>query len=280
MFNVSARLRSLKRTIRLNLAMRELRGRPEAPEGARKHDLPKPLVVSLTSYRGRFDTLALSLRSILFQTVRPDLTILWVSHDDFPVVPSEVLALRRYGLEIAACVDIRSYKKIVPTLQNHEDCFIITVDDDLYYTQDCIETLTKAYRPDSKHIVTRRAHKVTVQRGGGLAPYRSWKRDISRPATSERIFPTGGFGTLYPPGAFHDDVTDASLFMELCKSADDVWLYWMWRMNGHLGQKVASNTRIVEWPGSQASALQRENVGGGENDRCIQNMIKRYGMPI
>lgn len=280
MFNVSAKLRSLKRTIRLNRAIRELEGRSASPDGARKHGLPKPLIVSLTSYRGRFDTLALTLKSVLFQTVRPDATILWVSHDDYPIVPSEVLELRRYGLEIAACTDMRAYTKIIPTLQNHKDCFVITVDDDVYYRVDCIEKLTAAYDPAKRHVICHRAHRIVLAGNSDPAPYMDWQRDIAPAETSPLIFPTGVLGVLYPPDAFHEDVCDVALFTALSSSNDDIWLYWMWRMNGYLGDKLPGKTRVIEWPGSQATQLQTENIAHGGNDRCIQNMVRKYGFPL
>lgn len=279
MFGIPAKFKAIKKRYRLNRATTEIDNRPQSPDGARAHGLPKPLIVSLTSYRRRFDTLALTLRSILFQTVRPDKTILWVSHDDYPLVPEDVLALRKHGLEIATCTDMRAYTKIIPTLQTHKDCFVITVDDDVYYRADCIEKLTAAYDPSKKHVICHRAHRIVVAANDEPAPYTSWKRDISPAATSALIFPTGVMGVLYPPDAFHEDVCNVALFSELSPSADDVWLYWMWRLNGHIGKKLPGKTKIIDWPGSQTTSLQAENLIGGANDRCIQNMVRKYGFP-
>lgn len=281
MLDWQSHVRRAKKAIRLRNALRELRSRPEpGGGGSRKHGLPKPLIISLTSYRGRFDTLALMLKSILFQTVRPDVTILWVSPEDFPLVPESVLELRRYGLEVAASADLRSYKKIIPTLRNHKDCFVITVDDDVYYTADCIEQLAAAYDPAKKQVICRRAHRIVTEEDGSPAPYQKWKSEIKGPETSAWVFPTGVLGVLYPPNAFYEDVCDASLFSTLSPSADDIWLYWMWRMNDHVGSKLRGKLRILEWPGTQATSLYSENVIGNGNDRCIQNMIDRYGFPL
>lgn len=279
MFNIPTKFKALKKRVRLNRALSELDRRSVPSNGARTHGLPKPLIVSLTSYRGRFDTLALTLKSILFQSVRPDTTILWVSHEDYPVLPDNVLALRKHGLEIAACTDMRAYTKIIPTLQNHKDCFVITVDDDIYYRADCIEKLTAAYDPSKPQVVCHRAHWVVMTGNDFPAPYKQWQQDISAAATSPLIFPTGVLGVLYPPDAFHEDVCNVALFSSLSPSADDVWLYWMWRMNGHIGKKLPGRIKIIDWPGSQTTSLQAENVTGGANDRCIQNMVKRYGFP-
>ncbi len=49
---------------------------------AKKHNLRKKLIVSLTSYPKRFRTLPLVLNSISNQTVLPDKIILWIENKD------------------------------------------------------------------------------------------------------------------------------------------------------------------------------------------------------
>lgn len=108
---------------------------------ARPHGLPVPLVVSLTSYRPRFGTLALTLRSLLLQTVRPDAILLWIGHGDADAVPEEVRALCAHGVRIRTCEDLRCYTKLIPALREDPERCIVTVDDDTYY------------RPDRKSVV-------------------------------------------------------------------------------------------------------------------------------
>lgn len=278
-FDISAKFRSLKKTVRLDRAMKELGRREEFSPVPRKHCLPKPLIVSLTSYNARFETLALTLKSILFQTVQPDATILWLSHNDYPQVPHNVLELRKFGLEIAKCDDMRSYKKIIPTLQNYDNCFIFTVDDDVYYRNDCIERAESSYDESEKHIICQRAHKINITSSGEPKPYVSWDHVVPAAHISPLIFPTGVLGVLYPPDSFHEDVCNVSLFTSLSPSADDVWLYWMWRMKGYLGRKLPDKIRVLEWPGSQVTSLQIGNVGGGANDISVRNLVKKYGFP-
>src|SRR5579864_6248399 len=96
------------------------------------HGLPGTLVVSLTSYPPRFPTVALTLRCLLTQSIKPDHVILWIAHADEARLPPEVLALRALGLEIRSTEDLRSFKKIVPALRDFPDAFIVTADDDVY----------------------------------------------------------------------------------------------------------------------------------------------------
>jgi hypothetical protein len=279
--SLSAQIRKFRRWRRLVNAVKELDSRNSSDLGEiRNHGLPAPLVVSLTSYPARFASLSLTLRSILFQTVRPDSTILWIAHGDFESLPANVLNLRKYGLEIARCDDIRSFKKIVPTLASYPESFVITVDDDLWYPADLLEKLAGQYDGLHRCVISRRAHKVRLSSGGKPVPYVDWEIGIERQERSTLIFPTGGAGALYPPGCFHEDVCKVELFSALSATADDVWLYWMWRMNGYLGHKTAGRPRLIEWQGSQDTSLRTENLSGGENDRCINNLVKRYGFPF
>ena len=54
---------------------------------AKKHNLRKKLIVSLTSYPKRFRTLPLVLNSISNQTVLPDKIILWIENKDKKKLP-------------------------------------------------------------------------------------------------------------------------------------------------------------------------------------------------
>ncbi len=141
---------------------------------SRKHTLPGHLVVSLTSYPRRFPTLELTLRRILQQSVQPDETVLWVSTRDRQHLPEGVLALQRSGLTIRETRDVRSYKKIIPTLEHYPESFIITLDDDTAYPLDTIEPLVINYRSPSE-ILCRRANQITFDDSGKPKPYSQWQ---------------------------------------------------------------------------------------------------------
>ena len=47
--------------------------------------------------------------------MRPDETVLWLAKSEFAQLPPEIL--RMDGLTIRQCEDIRSYKKLIPTLE-------------------------------------------------------------------------------------------------------------------------------------------------------------------
>jgi len=241
------------------------------------HKLPGHLVVSLTSYKERFDNLYYTLCSLLLQSVTPDLLILWLSKDEEEEVPDSVLQLRNFGLSIRFCEDIRSYKKIIPALVEFPDSFIVTADDDIYYEPNWLKKLLMSWDGDNKKIVAHRAHKIRIDKKGNPLPYRQWKWEVGADEAADGlIFPTGSGGILYPPHVFHEDVTNTESFMRLSPKADDIWLYWMASLNGAKVNRSTYNFRLVEWPKENDSPLWRYNIQGGGNDKQIRNMLRAY----
>lgn len=271
---ISAAFRRLKHRRRTARALAEL-SRP-APQ-PRPHGLPAPLVVSLTSYCARFATLKPTLQSILRQDVRPDAVVLWLAEDDLPKLPDDIPALP--GLQVRACPDLRSYKKIVPSLHHYPDAYIVTADDDVFYPQGWLAGLVDAAR-DGARVACNRAHRIAMAGPETPAPYDRWSHNIDAPETGPQVFLTGVSGVIYAPGALHPDALRADLFTDLAPSSDDVWLYWMHRMNGVEARKIGGRQRILEWEGSQDSCLRQANTQSGSgNDRAIAAMIARYGWP-
>jgi hypothetical protein len=281
MWQPSRTFRQFKKKIRLQRSLRELEERVASfdPSEQKPHGLPKPLVVSLTSYPARFVSLPLTLNSILTQTMRPDQVILWIAEDDKDQIPPDVKKLKSDIFEIAFCRNMRSFTKIVPAVMNFPDSFNITFDDDVYYWKTCIEELVHGYVTSSSKILCHRAHKITFNEDNYPKNYRDWKSNIKVDSSSPCLFPCGVLGALYAPSIFHEDMCKDDIFLQLCPTADDVWLYWMWRMTGHTARKVGTNKRVIEWPGTQVSRLRWLNIDDGGNDRCIRNMIERYGFP-
>lgn len=266
---IAQAFRRWKRSRRIARAEAEIMARRIDPQ---PHGLPGPLVVSLTSYPARFGSLHLVLRSLLTQTVRPDRVILWLDEGDQARLTPDIAAL---DIETRICPNWRSYKKIVPTLTEAPDAFIVTADDDVYYDPDWLAGLVAHA---GAGVVAHRAHRITL-RGGQPTGYGDWQRNIAAPDAGPLIFPTGVGGVLYAPGVFHPDVTDAALFTELAPSADDVWLYWMHRLAGSNPAKIGGSFRITEWPGTQAQNLRGGNLTGDGNDRAVAALLDRYGFP-
>lgn len=255
-----------------------LKAQPLEPK---PHGLSSDLIVSVTSFPARFDTLHLTLACLLNQTVQADRVILWIAHEDKKELPDKVWALEHYGLEIKFCDDIKSYKKIIPTLEESPDSFIVTADDDVYYWQTWLEELVNQARKAEDCVIAHRIHRIKQKDNGQLLPYSNWGLNYDKEQEPSALnFPTGIGGVLYPPGIFHDDVLDRKTFMELCPHGDDIWLYWMYRMNGVQVKPTGKNRVFINWPDSQEDALWKENLSEGRNDRQIKRMVESYGIPL
>jgi hypothetical protein len=242
---------------------------------AATHRLPGELIVSLTSYPARFPTLPFTLKSLLDQTVAANRTILWIAHNDMPRLMQDILELQDHGLEILACDDVRSYKKIIPALERWPGAFVVTADDDVYYTSDWLECLTSGFNSADPAIICRRAHRPARNPDRTMRPYHDWSWEVENKPGAE-IFPTGVGGVLYPPGSLSAETTDRALFSALAPNADDLWLYWMGRRAGASYRQVGPYFKQINWAGTQRTSLFGENQVGG-NDSQIRALEAHFG---
>jgi hypothetical protein len=249
------------------------------PHRKRSHRLPGVLVVSLTSYPPRFGTLPLTLRSLLRQTVKPDHLILWIAPADFPLLPRSVTSLQACGLDLRVTEDIKSYKKIIPALDEFPEAFIATADDDLCYWPTWLEELAAGVEVPAHVVPCHRAHKIIADAEGRYRPYRQWVQDTPMRGKAAALFPTGMGGILYPPGVLAHKPEDREASLKLCPQNDDIWLYWIGRRNGATYKTVGRYRDIIPWPGSQDQALWHSNVLEDGNDRQILKMAEQYGYP-
>lgn len=242
------------------------------------------IVISLTSYHKRIDTLHLVIESLLRQTQKPDKIILWLSTVNFPdkVLPELLLKQTQRGLEIQFVdEDIGPYKKFYYTLQQYSDSLLITVDDDVLYPNDLVAQLYQNYlqKPDTIHCC--RGRKMNLNADRQPLPYKQWDRGNTEPQASPLIFPTGVAGVLYFPGALHEEVLNKEAFLSLCPNTDDIWLKAMSLKNNVACQIVADprhwRSRFLYIEGSQAGALYASNQQQGTaNDDNLQAVFDHY----
>ena len=239
-----------------------------------------PLIVSLTTYSHRINDVYLVVESMLRQSVLPNRIILWLDEDEFSgdMLPVLLKKQRQRGLEIMYCKNIRSYKKIIPTLQLTKDCNIITVDDDIIYPYDFIERFLLAYQKN-KNCVYYYCGRIILHDGNRFKSYNKWPMVESSTELFD-VLPTGAGGVFYPAGCFDDRVTDESLFMDLCPHADDVWLRVMTMLKGYKCRKIEfsgsfNNYFAHIWRG-QDIALSNRNYFNNANDTQVCAAFDRF----
>jgi hypothetical protein len=240
------------------------------------------LIISLTTYGKRIHEVYLPIESLLQQTLKPGKIILWLSKDEFNEnnIPLILKKQRERGLEIAYCEDLRSYKKLIPTLQVYPNATIITVDDDVIYPFDLLENLMRGHKENPNTVICYRCHKFTYNNSGKLKPYCKWLTDYKGEELCFDTLPTGVGGILYPPNCFHKDVLQKDLFTKLAPTADDVWFKAMTLLNGIPCKKTSFVTKIITLQNNQDTALERINVAGKRNNIQIKQVFDYYKIPL
>lgn len=218
---------------------------------SRKED-EELVIVSLTSFPERINTVVKTLKTLLTQTMKPDKVILWLAQEQFPGgegdLPQELLELRNFGLTIDWCEDIRSYKKILPTLKKYPSAVIITTDDDIYYAPDTVETLYKSYLEHKTEVQAHRCDVLRVEQGKIVwAKTRELYLDKNRGKASFKNRLTGYGAVLYPPGCFYQDVCNEELIKKLLPTHDDIWLWAMTVLNGYKTRLVKGYSESIDY---------------------------------
>jgi protein O-GlcNAc transferase len=189
------------------------------------------VIVSITSYGYRIkETAPITIASLLRQTTMPDKVILWLAHGE--KVPSILTGLVRYGLEIKYYEDIKSYKKLIPALEEFPNSVIITADDDVEYPKDWLNKFLVVHRKNPDQILAQRGRRISVTTEGVPAPYEDWPFLDKKDVNSHLILPNGIGGVLYPPHSLSKKVFNKDLFMELSPTGDDLWFWAMAELKG------------------------------------------------
>ena len=244
----------------------------------------KQIIISLTSFPQRINTVIKTIKTLLTQTMKPDMVILWLAPEQFPNkendLPKELLDLKNFGLTIDWYKDIRSYKKIVPTLKKYPDSIIITTDDDIYYAPDTVETLYKSYLEHPNEI---HAHRCDWLDAGinniTWAKTRELFKDLHRGEAGFRQRLTGYGAVLYPPNSLHKDVINENLIAKTIPTHDDIWLWAMAVLQGTKTRLVKGYSESINYvENSQQFGLckvNKEGVGVGLKE-AYDIILKEY----
>jgi len=202
-----------------------------------------PIYVSLTSIFKNQDTLYLTLKSIIAQTLKPNKIYIYLSTDKsffdngFKNKKITNLNLKRLIdnnqiIEIIWGKDIGPHGKLIPVLKRkwEEDCIIITVDDDTVYDSNLIKNLVNDYKK----------HKCVINYRGftpNMNKLEDFDHDNRSKINSRSLynFPLGKGGVLYTPDFFKktgDLVFNYNIYKNTCDKQDDIWFYIIRMLNG------------------------------------------------
>ena len=214
-----------------------------------------PLIVSLTSFPARIKSVDKTINTLLRQRLKPDKVVLWLANEQFPQgrdeLPKELLDLEKLGLEIKWCEDLRSYKKLVPSIREYPNAVIVTADDDVYYEDDWLESLYNAHLAHPGTIIVRRGVRIEFdgKKFKPLTARKSKTMDMETPSYLNQVL--GCAGCLYPPGSLYPDILKPEKFMKLAPTHDDLFFWAM---------AVLNRTKIMMTVGYKATIYSVENT--------------------
>jgi|WetSurSiteA1Bulk_404760.scaffolds.fasta_scaffold19711_1 hypothetical protein len=240
-----------------------------------------PLIVSLTTIPERMHKVHLCIESLLRQSCKPDHLMLWVSIPE-DKVPKRLDRLKKRGLQIKFCKEIRSHCKFFYTLKENPQSIIVTADDDVFYPKNWLKQLYDAYQKEPQYIHCHRAHLMIINSDGKLKKYKEWgfaAPGIQGP--SLLLFPTAVGGVLYHPHSLHGEALNEDVFLRLTPYSDDTWLKAMSLLNGTQCKKVSPVSReYIPIRGVRKRSLGKINKlsSDGKKDKQIQAVFEYYNL--
>lgn len=242
----------------------------------------KKIVVSLTSYPARINAVPATIGSLLKQTVKPDIIVLWLGEEKFPEkkLPKKFEKLKDIGVEIRFRPDLKSHTKYFYAIQEFPNDIIITVDDDNIYKETLVEELYESYKKYPNCVSALRVHRIRFNNDFTLKKYADWHYDYIGEvgSCSHQYFATGVGGVLYPPQILHNETTNVEFIRKYCPNHDDFWLKIMEVMN-NVKVVLASQDKMSREGlimGTQSTGQWKENVVGGGNDRQMAAVMSSY----
>ena len=190
----------------------------------------KKIIVSITSYKPRLNNLDLIIESIFNNTMKPFKIVLTLFKKDIKFITKNLKELIKNNIIelIVTNIDLKSHKKYFNVMKKYRDYAIITIDDDIIYTNDLIESLYNSYIKYPNYIHARRVHKIIIE-NNKLLPYDQWIEQYTFELNpSFFLFVTSGAGTLFPPNILNisdDNIND----IYKCLTADDIYINYLSR---------------------------------------------------
>lgn len=232
-------------------------------------------IVSLTSFPARINYVGKALESLVNQKTDIEykivLTLAEPQFLDKKLPEYLVRLISEYNIELLwHPTDIRSHKKLIPTLKKYPDATIIITDDDIIRQDWWLQMFIDNHREYPTDIIVGysawrlgedfKQTSATKERQKGFS-----FRCVTEPnkvLNTER--PANGLGgVLYPKHTFTDKrFFDEELFMKLSPYSDESWQYCF---NVIEGRTLRMCSKPTEWSkniikGTESSALSKHNT--------------------
>lgn len=237
------------------------------------------IIVSLTTYPARIGGVWLTAASLLQQTMKPCKVILWLAKEQFPQrkIPGNLEKLKKRGLEIRFCEDLKPHKKYYYAMREYPDYYIVTADDDIFYPENHIEGLWKGHEKYPDTIIAHWSHQILMNDQGGFQPYNDWL-DNEESAPQFATLAVGCNGVLYPPGCLPSDAFQRQKIEKYVLYTDDLWLKCMEILKGYKAVNCNETSLIYfNQLSTRNAGLWKSNTGNrGNNDMSWENLMHLY----
>ena len=248
----------------------------------RKHHI----VVSLTSFPARLSTVHYAIKSILNQSIKPDIIFVSLTKEEVQNesnLPESLLELKKHGTNINfADNNLKPHNKYLHAREMYPNSLIITIDDDNIYDTSLISDLYNSFLKHPNAISARRVHKIKLDNNGNLLPYNDWYYEFKKETKpSMSLLATGVGGVLYPPDLLPKETFDIVKIKELCLNADDIWLKFM-QLKNNIPVVWVKGKKIHPYTikSAQKVSLLKSNYHQNVNDKYINDLQNYYGINL
>lgn len=242
------------------------------------------IIISLTSFPDRIPYIWVTILTLLNQTKKPYKVVLWLAKEQFPdeKVPGSLMRLKKRGLDIRFCDDLKSHKKYYYTMKTWPDKYVVICDDDMFYPENLIEKLWDEYEKNPGCIICNSSIEVTYDEEGNIIKRGLWKHE-SKKNKGLQVSPIGCDGVLYPPGSLDEEVFHKSVLKELALGQDDIWLKCMAVRKGTPAYNGGSyahdffNNLFTQGDGLWKTNLKTDGSGSyTPNETAWMNILEKY----
>ncbi|HWA96672.1 MAG TPA: hypothetical protein VG844_18895 [Terracidiphilus sp.] len=241
-------------------------------------------VVSLTTYGNRIKSVHLAIESIANGFCRPSRLILWLDEQSVLAnLPPAIRRLQKRGLEVRLTKNYGPHKKYYPYVESQSsfEVPLVTADDDILYPRYWLKALVSANQEHPKLVNCFRARVIELA-DGRFKPYSSLESCLST-VSQYRNIAIGCMGVIYPEALLLKLKRAGTAFESCCPKADDIWLHVQAIRSGHKIRQIMPKLPYLAFqnlPGTQQSALSRDNVDSDGNDPQIKATYSQSDIQI
>lgn len=236
------------------------------------------IIVSLTSFPARIESVWQVVECMLKQTLLPTQIILWLSKEQFPTrefIPDSLKKRENDIFKIRLVEgDIRSHKKYYYVACEFPNSYVFLIDDDIYYPSTILERSLIASQSNPDSVICNYAYEMKYQKGELMA-YKKWDMIYTSKINYQNVFFGSGGGTLFRPSMLYKDLTNIELASKLTPIADDIWLNAMVKLS-KTNVYVQSNGLPLPVQIKNNVCLAKQNVSNSQNDEQLKNIINYY----